>query len=101
MYLYPEDVVVTTVDGKKEARLKLECTERLWTDRCLELAKTNVLKGWQMAGEEYRKVKQNEWVEKRQRQLDFWEAKLRAFNFTGSEPPDHPVWEMLRTTRYE
>lgn len=62
-YLYPDDVVITVVDGKRMFRIGWELPT-LWTEDAIKASKSDYLAGWEMARMAYRKSVMDEWYKR-------------------------------------
>lgn len=61
-YFYPDDIIITVVDGVRSARIGFELPT-IWThEACAASYKVDFLTGWEMARMAYRDAKTTEWM---------------------------------------
>lgn len=62
-YFYPQDIVVTVENGVRTAQLDLTLPTK-WTDKALELLKTDWITGWEFARREYEREYNEKWLKR-------------------------------------
>jgi hypothetical protein len=73
-YFYPEDIVVTTVDGSRVAQINLDAPT-IWTPEAISAAGECWLCGWEMARRAHEKAAHDEWYQRVY--PDHWAEHLR------------------------